>query len=136
VIPFIGPEMVEALRAKQNFIDLPPPVLPKRSAARQKTSEPIPSPHTLSASVTPTHESPLWGWSHDGSSELLKRKRSFEQCKSICTRLPHPEAEKYLDIDGLQSCYSVPRTSIVWNRRSVRTVIHDAIRENAFPMNE
>jgi hypothetical protein len=49
VIPYIGPEIVEALTAKQSFLELAPPVLPKRSAARQNTSEPIPFPHTLSS---------------------------------------------------------------------------------------
>jgi hypothetical protein len=49
VIPYIGPEIVEALRARQSFSELARPVLPKRSAARQNTSEPIPFPHMLSS---------------------------------------------------------------------------------------
>ncbi|MCU1252829.1 MAG: hypothetical protein JWQ49_5858 [Edaphobacter sp.] len=49
VIPYIGPEIVEALRAKQSLPELAPPVLPKRSAAGQNTSEPIAFPHTLSS---------------------------------------------------------------------------------------
>jgi hypothetical protein len=49
VIPYIGPEIVEALRAKPSFPELAPPVLPKTSAARQNSSEPIPFPHTLTS---------------------------------------------------------------------------------------
>jgi hypothetical protein len=49
VIPYIGPEIVEALRARQSFPELALPVLPKRSAARQNTSEPTPFPHMLSS---------------------------------------------------------------------------------------
>ncbi|MDT7810234.1 MAG: hypothetical protein QOJ42_150 [Acidobacteriaceae bacterium] len=48
MIPYIGPEIVEALRARQSSAELAPPVLPNRSAALQNTSEPIPFPHTLS----------------------------------------------------------------------------------------
>jgi hypothetical protein len=49
VIPYIGPEIIEALRAKQSFPELAPSVLPKHSAARQNTSEPIPFPDMLSS---------------------------------------------------------------------------------------
>jgi hypothetical protein len=56
VIPYIGPEIVEALRAKQSFRELAPPVLPKRPAARQNTIQPIPFPHTLSS---PRHSNAL-----------------------------------------------------------------------------
>jgi hypothetical protein len=48
VIPYIGPEIVEALRASHSLPDLALPVLPKRSAARQNTNELIPFPHLLS----------------------------------------------------------------------------------------
>ena len=48
MIPYIGQEIVEALRARSSLPDLALPVLPKRSAARQNTNEPISFPHVLS----------------------------------------------------------------------------------------
>jgi hypothetical protein len=45
MIPYIGPEIVEVLRASPNLASQ---ALPKVSAARRKSSEPIPSTHILS----------------------------------------------------------------------------------------
>jgi len=45
MIPYIGPEIVEVLRASP---DLASPALPQVSAAYRKNSEPIPSTHILS----------------------------------------------------------------------------------------
>lgn len=47
MIPYIGPEIVEVLRAKQTSRELAPPVLPKRSLARQNASKPISFPHMI-----------------------------------------------------------------------------------------
>ncbi len=41
MMPYIGPEIVEVLRARQTSPELAPPVFPKRSPARQNTSKPI-----------------------------------------------------------------------------------------------
>jgi hypothetical protein len=49
VIPFIGPEIVEVLIARQSSSEPASPVLPKCSAALQDTSEPISFPHMLAS---------------------------------------------------------------------------------------
>jgi hypothetical protein len=47
MIPYIGPEMAEALRSRQRSPELAPLALSKYSGARQNTNEPISFPHML-----------------------------------------------------------------------------------------
>ncbi len=49
MIPYIGPEIAEALKSRQSSSELAPPVLSKYSGACQNTSGPISFPHTLSS---------------------------------------------------------------------------------------
>jgi hypothetical protein len=49
MIPYIGPEIAEALRSRQRSPELAPLVLSKYSGACQNTSEPISFPHMLSS---------------------------------------------------------------------------------------
>lgn len=49
VIPYIGPEIAQALRSRQSSPELAPPVLSKYSGACQNTSEPISFPHMLAS---------------------------------------------------------------------------------------
>jgi hypothetical protein len=49
VIPYIGPEIAEAMKSRQSSPELAPPVLSKYSGACQNTSKPISFPHMLSS---------------------------------------------------------------------------------------
>jgi hypothetical protein len=49
MIPYIGPEIAEALRSRQRSPELTPLVLSKYSGACQNTSKPISFPHMLSS---------------------------------------------------------------------------------------
>jgi hypothetical protein len=68
VIPYIVPEMVEALKPRQSAPEPVPPILPKRSAARQNASKPISFPHVLAilrhsdALVAVMRQFILWHW--------------------------------------------------------------------------
>ena len=49
MIPYIGPEIAEALSSRQSSPEPAPPVLSEYSGACQNTSEPISFPHVLSS---------------------------------------------------------------------------------------